>query len=518
MISQKEKALSIVDEYSFYHAGTAITVGAFGGQFGIDTVALTTLTISMIESICNVYEIHDRKAKNIHIANAIARLTYKGTIIAKTILNWIPLGSLANGATTYFLTRNAGMKCIEEIEHGKMNVKGQLVQGFKDLSATVVASHFGDCIENIPADISEDVVENIKGALNSDVSIDLGTDSLISCIENIPVEAKVGINKAVGVSLRSAVIACIKGSAKMNTTEIMSKVILNSLVSMIDEHTKMSESEILFRITLNDSHYKTFETFMKNTANRYDEIEKERGVYEAVKDCILGLSDGCKVHFGLDSTSILNSILDNPYDKAIEKEYKLYLQLISKSDNLDSILAKSAMLYFRLLMINYKFDLPNVSFEKIDNDLIFMIAGRIKAKSCLIENESTQVVAYNLSQFLQKNYKELRTTKTIPFICFDTELLQMEIDQLCQSQIKFWTSVSIKSSDERCVWSDCVALYVQLFWLKSITKGCISPMYKDDNLVYHIAERIQSKVPILTKYSVKEVAYYISETYDNSMG
>lgn len=517
MMSPKEKALAIVDDYSLYHAGTAIAVGAMGGQFGADTVALTALTVSMIESICNVYGIHDRKAKNIHIATAIARLTYKGTVLAKTILNWIPMGCLANGATTYFLTRNAGIKCIQEIERGKMNVKGQLVQGLKDLSVTVVASQLGDSIEHLPEHLSEDVVENIKETLNSDVSADLGTDSLISCIENIPTEAMAGINKAIGISLRAAVIKCLQGGAKTNTSEMLSKVILGALVSMINEHTKMSESEVHFRIMLKDKHYKTFETFLQNTASHYDEIEKERGVYEAVKYCISGISDGCKVYFGLDSKSILNSILDNPYDKSIEMEYNYYLSLISKSDNLDSIWAKSSMLYYSLIRINYKYNLPNVSFERTDDKLIYMIAGRIQNCSRLLEKENLQVIAYNLSLFIQQNHNSIRTRSTIPLGCFDAEMWQREIDQLCKHQVSFWVNIAKKSSEERCVWTDCVALYMQLFRLKSLVKDDTSPMYKDDNLIYQIAETIKPHIPILSQYSTQQIAYFIAEAYDQSI-
>lgn len=71
---KREKAIAIIDNFSMYHAGTAITVGAFGGQFGADRVALTTLTVTMIEQICNVYGVKSRTAKNIHIARTIYRL------------------------------------------------------------------------------------------------------------------------------------------------------------------------------------------------------------------------------------------------------------------------------------------------------------------------------------------------------------------------------------------------------------------------------------------------------------
>lgn len=517
-MTKREKALAIVDNYSVYHAGTAVTVGAFGGQFGVDTVALTGLTTMMIEEICNVYGIHERKAKNIHIASAIARLTYKGTVIAKTILNWVPLGCFANGATTYFLTRSAGLKCIEEIEKGKMNVQDQLVQSVKDAAVVMVKSELGNGIEHISNQLAENVADNVKEILQCDVSQDLGVDHMVSYLDKISTEAMVGIDKAIGAALRASVTECLKGDAKrIDTSEILRKTILSSLTAMIDEHTKMSEAEVHFRIMANDEHYKTFESFLHNTAEYFDKIEKERGVYEAIKYCISSISDGCKVYFGLTSQNMLDSILDNPYDKAIESVYHYYLPNICDCDNYESIWAKSSILYQKLVMINFKYNIPNVCFDRVDDKLIYMIAGRIKESTELLRCKSTQSVAYDISQFIRKNAKYLNSHISIPIIGLDENLWRKEYERLYKSNIVFWTGIIKKNKTERSTWSDCVMLYIRLLRLNQLHRGHFEQILKDDNLIYNIAEIIKPEMPILGKYTVEQIAYFIAETYDRYM-
>ena len=514
-MSKREQALAIVDNYSVYHAGTALAVGAFGGQFGADTIALTALTIKMIEEICNVYGIRERKAKNIHIASAIARLTYKGTVIAKTILNWIPLGSLANSATTYFLTRNAGLKCIEEIESDKMNVQDQLVQGLKDVAVTFVKSELCDNIEHLSDHLSEDIIDKVKETLQCDISQDLGLDNMITYLDKIPTEATVGIDKAVGTALRASIAEGLKGDVrKFNTAEVLSKTILASLSIMIDEHTKMSEAEIQFRIMKNDEHYKTFETFLQNTANYFDKLEKERDRYEALKYCIYEISEGCKIYFGLTSKDMLSKILDNPYDKKIERVYSYYLPAISLSDNYESVYAKASLLYYKLLMINFEFNVPQTSFEKKDDKLIYMVAGRIQENTELLREKSIQAVAYDLSQFISKNTSYLTTHITTPIITIDDDIWRKEYERIRKSHIVFWIEILKNSKTEQSAWNDCVILYIQLLQTKQIFQGQIGYFYKDDDLIYNIAEIMQPQIPIMRKYTVYQIAYFIAESYD----
>lgn len=517
-MGKREQALAIVDNYSVYHAGTAVTVGALGGQFGADTIALTGLTIMMIEEICNVYDIRERKAKNIHIARSISRLTYKGTVIAKTILNWIPLGCFANGATTYFLTRSAGQKCIEDIEKGRMDVQNQLIQGIKDIAVVMINSELGNGIEQVSDQFSENVVDNVKEILRCDVSQNLGLEHMISYLDKIPTGAMVGVDKAIGVALRASVVECLKGDAKrIDTSEILRKTILSSLTAMIGEHTKMSEAEVHFRIMANDKHYKTFELFLHNTAEHFDRIEKERGIYEAIKYCISGISDGCKVYFGLTSQNMLDSILDNPYDKAIEIVYRYYLPSICDSDNYESIWAKSSMLYQKLVMINYEYNVPNVCFDIVDDKLIYMIAGRIKDSTELLRYESTQSVAYYISQFIRKSAEYLNSHISIPIIGLDENSWRREYERLYQSNIVFWIEIIKNSSTDQSIWSDCVMLYIRLLRLNQLYRGHFEQASKDDNLIYNIAEIVKLKTPMLNNYTVEQIAYFIAETYDRYM-
>lgn len=514
-MTKREQALAIVDNYSVYHAGTALAVGAFGGQFGADTVALTALTIKMIEEICNVYGIRERKAKNIHIASAIARLTYKGTVIAKTILNWLPLGSVANSATTYFLTRSAGLKCIDEIERNKMNVQDQLVQGLKDAAVTIVKSELCDNIEHLSDHLSENVIDNVKETLQCDISQDIGLDNIITYLDKIPTEATAGIDKAVGTALKASLAESLKGNVrKFNSAEVLSKTILASLSIMVEEHTKMSEAEIQFRIMKNDEHYKTFETFLHNTADYYDKLEQERGIYEALKYCISGISDGCKVYFGLTSKDMLNKILDNPYDKKIESTYSFYLPLISISDNYESIYAKASMLYNKLCMINFEFNVPQTSSEKKDDKLIYMVAERIQENTELLKVQSTEVVAYELSQNISKNAIYLTTHISTPIIIVDDDIWRNEYERIRTCHISFWIEIIKNSKTEQGAWTDCVMLYFQLQLTKQIFHGQIGYYYKDDDLIYNIAEIMQPQIPIMRGYTVAQVAYFIAESYD----
>lgn len=212
-----------------------------------------------------------------------------------------------------------------------------------------------------------------------------------------------------------------------------------------------------------------------------------------------------------------NNILDNPYDKAIEMEYRYYLSLIKDSDNCESIWAKSSILYYRLLMINYKYNVPNVFLDRTDDKLIYMMAGRIKDCTELLNKESPQVIAYNISQFIQKNTKDFKFNVSMPLCGFDVDLWQREYEELNKSQISFWINIAKNSKGEQSIWSDGVVLYMQLFQLRSLMKEHTPHVYKDDNLIYYIADIIKPQIPLLSKYSIEQVAYFIAETYDRTI-
>ncbi len=118
----KEKnaaAEEIIETYAKLHAGTAFVAGHLGGQFGADRIPLTALTTKMILDICNLYDISDPGVQAVHIGHAIVRLTVNGTIIADTVINWIPIvGPGANSLAAYALTKQVGRECVKDIENG----------------------------------------------------------------------------------------------------------------------------------------------------------------------------------------------------------------------------------------------------------------------------------------------------------------------------------------------------------------------------------------------------------------
>lgn len=195
---KREKAIAIIDNFSIYHAGTAIAVGALGGQFGADGFALTALTVTMIEQICNVYGVKSRTAKNIHMARAIYRLTKNGTMIAHT-----PLGSFANGATTYFLTRGAGMKCINEIELEQMTGMGQFINIGKDWLKTKACNAIDNTMNDLSDMSTEDVLEKTRETLGTNLTADLKIESIIEAIDKIPTDLTKDVGAAIGGALKA---------------------------------------------------------------------------------------------------------------------------------------------------------------------------------------------------------------------------------------------------------------------------------------------------------------------------
>ena len=64
------------------------------------------------------------------------------------------------------------------------------------------------------------------------------------------------------------------------------------------------------------------------------------------------------------------------------------------------------------------------------------------------------------------------------------------------------------------VWSDGLVLYTQLLQLRQIFEGQVGEIYKDDSLIYEVADAIKQNVPLTEYYTTEQVAYFIAETYD----
>ena len=112
----------------------------------------------MINELCDLYGVTDNGARTVHITSAIGRLTLRGTAVAQTILNWIPLvGPGANSAATYFLTKQAGWDCVNDIEKGRMTLEEQTLKAAKSAATMAAISTVND----ISQVVSDEVVNNI---------------------------------------------------------------------------------------------------------------------------------------------------------------------------------------------------------------------------------------------------------------------------------------------------------------------------------------------------------------------
>ena len=219
-MSKRELAEEIVENYALGHAGTAFIVGSFGGQFGADRVALTALTIKMINDICDVYA-HDVSpgARAVHIASALGRLTVRGTVIAHTILNWIPfVGPAANSATTFHLTRKAGRECIRDIEADRMKcVSDQILMAGGRAAAMTLSDHIAEASE-----FAAEEIVNVGG-----VALDDGCDTLIECADSQCMEqVSAAINELRSVLLSEDVIGAETEFVKQ-TVETLTKQTLS---------------------------------------------------------------------------------------------------------------------------------------------------------------------------------------------------------------------------------------------------------------------------------------------------
>lgn len=511
MDERKKRALEVVNKYSYYHAGSAVIVGAVGGQFGADTVVLTALTISMIEEICNIYDITNRKAKNIHIGRAVIRLTRNGTMVAKTILNWLPIGSLANGATTFFLTRNAGMKCISEIEQERMTVLGQIESGLVDFGKVVLIDTAYDYIDDATQFATQNIVDNTKELLGNDVTQDLGIDNLIAAIDKLPVDTANSINNIIGCSLKTCVKECINNQDRINTSELVKSTFIGALLGIVDEKVKLTEEEFQFRLLFDKDRCQAFDEFLSNTAASYDRLAIERGTWEAVKFLYSSISAECKVRFGMTSESIVKSVFNNPYDSSIDKTYNIYKQIISDSDNEKSVFAKGAMLYQTLCVINWQYNVPNTSFGRKDNKLLYFVAEKMIEYSQILSSKSVELIAFNLSQFVNKYNEFIEVNVSLPIIGLNNELRKNEAKKTLDIGNRYWLSIMENCNSLNGIYSDGVAFYIFRHQVDSIFSGRDLTLVKDDALVYAIAELMKHQLSFLKECDVNLVAYKIAE-------
>lgn len=408
----RNQAEDIVDGYAVAHSGTAVVVGFFGGQFGADRIALTALTTRMILEICDLYSIQDYTARTIHVAAALTRLTIKGTAIAHTILNFIPGGSLVNGATTYFLTRNAGMKCIDEIENKRMNTKDQLKIGARDLTVTLLTSGNDFCnLEGIDNSYITEVVDNTFGQPDFlSIASNNGLGNIANAIKELPEGTFEGVNKFIYISLKQSLVSFIANDCKGDVSwkSVIRSAVLGSMIEGMTEHNKMSSDELLFRLQQKNNLFpETFDTFINSISQRYDQLELERGPVEAMKKITSFISDAISVKVGLYpniNSSIKideEKIFDNEYDKRIKWAYNYFLSESKNENNYEFIWFKCSCLYRTILTINREFNCPRGKEDPFDDVLIHHIADRAKKSIKILQNSPVDVIAYYISLYMK---------------------------------------------------------------------------------------------------------------------
>lgn len=512
-MGKREDAIAIVDEYAWYHGGTATIAGFCGGQFGADRVALTVLTTKMIIRICEIYDVSDKAARNIHIMRAIGRLTLRGTAIASTILNWVPLGSFANGFTSYYLTRGAGIQCINDIENEQMTVQNQLINTAKDAAIVAVTNSVGDMIIDMTNGVSQTIIDQAISLSESES----GIGSVINdFLDKIPTEANAGIDKAIGIALKETLrTSFVSRTGKPNSKNIIRTVFLNSLIAAIDEHNKFTPEEITFRMIQNEEYYKTFEPFFESTAAIYDEIADNRENLEDIKKILQAISTFFQVKMGLTSEQLIKSVLNNPYDWAIAEAYASYLSLIKISSNIQSLLSKAGLLYIRLKSINLEYHWPTSELNKKDDDLLFMIAGRVKETECpILEALDQESIAYLISEHIQLNKDFYFPVISLPIWGINMQGRRIEYERILSSIIAFWKNKIGQNTTDEGMWSDSSMAAIQAHQIQSLFLTGFEDKYKDDNLIFLIACKLKESQDKLKNFTEQEVAYHTASYFD----
>lgn len=512
-MGKREDAMAVIDEYAWYHGPTATIAGFCGGQFGADRVALTVLTTKMIIRICKIYGLSDKAARNIHIMRAIGRLTLKGTAIASTILNWVPLGSFANGFTSYYLTRGAGIQCVNDIEDEQMTVQNQLVNTAKDVAMMAITHGVGDMVVDMTDGISQTMIDEAISLSESDNGIET---VICEFLDRIPTEATTGIDRAIGTALKETLRASFASrTGKPNSKSIIRTVFLNSLIAAIDEHNKFTPEEITFRMIQNEEYYKTFEPFFESTAAIYDEIADNRENLEDIKKVLQAISTFFQVKMGLTSEQLIKSVLNNPYDWAIAEAYASYLSLIKISSNMQSLLSKAGLLYVRLKSINLEYHWPTSELNKKDDDLLFMIAGRVKETECpILEVLDQKTIAYLISEHIQLNKDFYFPVISLPIWGINMQGRRIEYERILTSIIAFWRNKIGQNTTDEGMWADLSMAAIQAHQIQSLFLSGFEDKHKDDNLIYLIACKLKENQDKLKNYTEPEVAYYTALYFD----
>lgn len=292
-IEKREKAKDIIEAYAGIHAGTAFVAGQFGGQFGVDRIPLTAETISMVNELCDLYGITDKVARGIHIATAIGRLTLRGTAIAQTILNWIPIaGPAANSATTYFLTKQAGWDCVKDIMEGHMTVEDQSLKTLKVAATTSGIAFTSEFFSELADSTSGELTDDMQKIVNN---LSQHSDFIASHSSDI-------IDSLTDTSLQEGERAFL--SAFLNS-------VYNSVVNGGRPNYQESlEAAFFSAIGINDvaSIPKEFRTNIESICANYDKSHTKEGKKEVLVDLLTKIQKVGTVKYAISHNENHDSI------------------------------------------------------------------------------------------------------------------------------------------------------------------------------------------------------------------
>ncbi len=276
---KREEAEEIIENYARSHAGTAFVAGQLGGQFGADRIPLTALTVAMVHHLCKIYDVNDKAAEAIYLASTLRRLTISGTVIAQTLLNWIPLaGPAVNSATTYALTKSAGHDCINDIEHDRMTLEKQA----KKAVCQIAMSATSDLMSGVASDMADSVVEgmteNVKQAVDNLVQNSDFIASHASEINDLLTDPSLQQGEKIFLSsfFNSVYKTAMEGKTP-NSKEALENAFFNAIAVMTNANDLME---------IKKSFSKEFSNQIESTCASYGEATNDERKKEVIVDLL----------------------------------------------------------------------------------------------------------------------------------------------------------------------------------------------------------------------------------------
>ncbi len=169
------------------------------------------------------------------------------------------------------------------------------------------------------------------------------------------------------------------------------------------------------------------------------------------------------------------------------------------------------VLYQTLCVINWQYNVPNTSFGRKDNKLLYFVAENMIEYSQILSSKSVELIAFNLSQFVNEYSEFIEANVNLPIIGLNNELRKNEAKKTLDIGNRYWLSIMENCNSLHGIYSDGVVFYIFRHQVDSIFSGRDLTLVKDDALVYAIAELMKHQLSSLEECDVNLVAYKIAE-------